>query len=288
MVKARVTLLVAALVLGVATVPAAAQGPPTTVDPAPPADAEAAAVITVTPDTGLVDEQAVAVEVSGLTPNTEFVVLQCSSGTAPAAGLCASASVNDRGNPTGTVTSDAAGVVSDEAIVQALIEEVDGRSYDCRTPSAACALVVLSGEGDFASRPVLAAAALAFAADGPIASLTLTVTPSTNLFDGQFVHLEGTGFDPDGHWNFHRCRGVEAPRGPCKLAFIEAVPVDAAGEARTNVRLYADIEFADDVVDCRLTPCSVVMSDGAHVAVAAVTFAPAPAAPVPAAPAFTG
>ena len=58
--------LAAALVLVVGTVPAAAQGPPTTAAPAPSADAEAAAAITVTPDTGLVDEQVVAVEVSGL------------------------------------------------------------------------------------------------------------------------------------------------------------------------------------------------------------------------------
>lgn len=288
--KARVVLLMAALVLGVATVPAAAQAPPTptpTPTPAPSADAEAAAAITVTPDTGLVDEQVVAVEVSGLTPNTEFLVLQCSNAAAPAEGFCARAGVADVGL-LGLVRSDAGGTISDDGVVQAVIEEIDGRSYDCRAPSASCAIVVVDGDGDFPSRPVLAAAALEFTADGSLVPATLTVTPATNLSDGQFVHLEGTGFDPDGQWNFHRCRGVEAPRGPCKLAFIEAVPVDAAGEARTNVRLYADIEFADEVVDCRLTPCSVVMSDGAHVAVAAVTFAPAPATPVPAAPAFTG
>ncbi len=283
MVTARVVLLVAALVLGLATVPAAAQGPPTTVAPAPSADA----AITVTPDTGLVDEQVVAVEVSGLTPNTEFEVRQCSNAAAPAEGFCARAGVADVGL-LGLVRSDAGGTISDDGVVQAVIEEIDGRSYDCRAPSASCAIVVVDGDGDFPSRPVLAAAALEFTADGPLVTATLTVTPATNLSDGQFVHLEGTGFDPDGHWNFHRCRGVEAPRGPCKLAFIEAVPVDAAGEARTNVRLYADIEFADEVVDCRLTPCSVVMSDGAHVAVAAVTFAPAPATPVPVSPAFTG
>lgn len=285
--KARVVLLVTALVLGVAMVPAAAQAPPTTVAPAPSADAEADAAITVTPDTGLVDEQAVAVEVSGLTPNTEFEVRQCSNAAAPAEGFCARAGVADVGL-LGLVRSDAGGTISDDGVVQAVIEEIDGLSYDCRALSASCAIVVVDGDGDFPSRPVLAAAALEFTADGPLITATLTVTPATNLSDGQFVHLEGTGFDPDGHWNFHRCRGVEAPRGPCWLEFIEPVPVDAAGEARANVRLPADIEFAGEVIDCRLTPCSVVMSDGAHVAVAAVTFAPAPATPVPVAPAFTG
>lgn len=286
MVKARVVLLVAALVLGVAAVPAAAQGPPTTVVPAPPADPEAAAVITVTPDTGLVDEQAVAVEVSGLTPNTEFEVLQCSNAAVPAEGRCARAGVADPGLD--GVRSDAGGSISENGVVQAVIEEVDGQSYDCRAPSASCAIVVLDGEGDFASRPVLAAATLAFAADGPIAPVTLTVTPSTNLRDGQFVHFEGTGFDPDGRWNFSQCRGVAAHRGPCRVGFIEAVPVDAAGQARTNVRLDAEFDFADEVIDCRLTPCSIVMSDGAHVAVVEVTFAATPAEPLPAAPAFTG
>ena len=285
--KARVVLLVTALVLGVATVPAAAQGPPTTVAPALPADAEAAAVITVTPDTGLVDEQAVAVEVSGLTPNTEFEVLQCSNAAAPAEGFCARAGVADVGL-LGLVRSDADGTISDDGVVQAVIGEIDGRSYDCRAPSASCAIVVVDGDGDFPSRPVLAAAALEFTADGSLVPATLTVTPATNLSDGQFVHFEGTGFDPDGHWNFHRCRGVQAPRGPCMIGFIEAVPVDAAGEARANVRLDAEFDFAAEVIDCRLTPCSIVMSDGAHVAVAEVTFAPAPATPVPVAPAFTG
>ena len=285
MVETRVVLAVVVLVLGAATVPAAAQAPPTTVAPAPSADAEAAA-ITVTPNAGLVDEQMVAVEVSGLTPNTEFEVLQCSNAAVPAEGRCARAGVADPGQD--GVRSDAGGSISENGVVQAVIEEVDGRSYDCRAPSAACAIVVLGGEGDFASRPVLAAATLAFAADGPIAPVTLTVTPSTNLRDGQFVHFEGTGFDPDGRWNFSQCRGVAAPRGPCRVGFIEAVPVDAAGEARTNVRLDAEFDFAAEVIDCRLTPCSIVMSDGAHVAVAEVTFAPAPATPVPLAPAFTG
>ncbi|MBL8778156.1 MAG: hypothetical protein JNK12_19610 [Acidimicrobiales bacterium] len=232
------------------------------------------------------DEQVVAVEVSGLTPNTEFEVWQCSNAAVPAEGRCARAGVADPGLD--GVRSDAGGSISENGVVQAVIEEVDGQSYDCRAPSASCAIVVLSGEGDFASRPVLAAATLAFAADGPIAPVTLTVTPSTNLRDGQFVHFEGTGFDPDGRWNFSQCRGVAAPRGPCRVGFIEAVPVDAAGEARANVRLGAEFDFADEAIDCRLTPCSIVMSDGAHVAVAAVTFAPTPTTPVPVAPAFTG
>lgn len=283
MVKARVVLLMAALVLGVATVPAAAQAPPTA---APSADTEAAAASTVTPDTGLVDEQEVAIDVSGLTPDTEFEVWQCSNAAAPAEGLCARAGVADPGL-LGRIRSDATGAISDDGVVQAVIEEVDGQAYDCRAPSAVCAIVVLDVEGDFASRPVLAAATLAFAADGPIAPVTLTVTPATNLSDGQFVHLEGTGFDPDGFWNVHQCGGVEAPRGPCLIGFIEPVPVDASGEVRANVRLDAALG-ADDVVDCRVTSCSVVMSDGAHVAVAAVTFAGAPAEPVPAAPTFTG
>lgn len=273
-------LLVVLLALGVVigASPASAQAPMPTAVP----DPEATASIAVTPDTGLVDEQAVFVEGTGFPADTELFVSECSVGASP---RCASVSLADPGF-LGSIRTDASGEFSGEAVVQAVIESSDGTTIDCRPAAASCILQAKEIPGPGA---VLAAAAIAFDPDAPLGSpATLTVTPSTNLRDGQFVQVEGTGFDPDGHWNIEYCQGVTAPRGPCRLIFIEHVPVDAAGEAAADIRLPATIELRDETIDCRTAACSLTMIDGAHVANAPVSFAPAPAAPVTVTPAFTG
>jgi hypothetical protein len=151
---------------------------PASATPAAEAAAPAAPVITVTPDTGLLDGQTVTLAGEGFLPAEPLVMLVC------AGELCAP---DYRGLPTGS--ADINGVLDSDQVVSRLLFGPDGTVHDCALE--ACTMRVTSWETflQYGDVPLTFDAAVP-----PPALPALVVSPSTGLVDGQSVQVTGSGF----------------------------------------------------------------------------------------------
>jgi hypothetical protein len=157
-----------------------------------------------------------------------------------------------------------------------------GATIDCAQPSANCVI----GASDFlASTSGFAVAPIVFTPQPP---RTLTVTPDTDLVDGDLAVVRGTGFTPSATVFF--CQGVEAgqPGFEDCGAPSQSAQVDAAGEFSANYTVQRFIStlaapLGSVMTDCAAPSASCAMNfispGGSAIGLVPITFAPQP--PVP-------
>jgi hypothetical protein len=113
---------------------------------------------------------------------------------------------------------------------------------------AVCAVVALLG------------ATLA-AAPGGAAALSVTVTPATDLIDGQVVHVAVTGAAPGDFAYTYLCSAAGGD-SQCSQGSSGSGSVDAQGSITFDVGLDAEfVPFDSSTVDCRVAPgCALFTS----------------------------
>jgi hypothetical protein len=239
---------------------------------ASPAAAQATRALTVTPETGLLDGDVVALEGSGFTPSETVYFCQGISDTTPGPEDC--------GGPISSSSADEVGEFSSTYTVQRFITPSSvGATIDCAQPSANCAI----GASDFLSpSPGVAFAPLSFTPQQPV---SVTVTPGTGLHDGQVVLVEGSGFLPE--QSVQLCQELDdRVSGFCPTE-IDFVPADDEGDfsVEFTVRRFVTPPGAGVTTDCAAPSATCAMSalGSGPVAPSAVTvigFAPQPAVEV--------
>lgn len=257
----------AALVVGIAPTVAAQAGPLP----------EAGPTVTVTPDTGLVDEQVVAVHGEGFADSRGYLTyVECAADGDLFSDNC-------RGAETGAeVPSDvhADGSFDGTYRVDAQFYTDDGDLIDCRL-APGCVLRM-----DSAFEPV--DLPLTFDPSAPLAPPpVLTATPDTDLTDGTRVQLELTGFRPGGWLFLYLCPGTSRS-ADCAFGdeLLEPLVADDAGRIATQVILRAVNDAQSGArFDCREVDCHLVATEGQSLnnnVAARVAFDPdAPLAPEP-------
>lgn len=111
---------------------------------------------------------------------------------------------------------------------------------------------------------------------GPVP--TFTVTPATDLADGQVVTASGSGWSPHEGVGLSVC-GADEAVCPVPTLWVEA---DGAGAFSTDVRIRVAYAADGGATDCRAEACSFVARQDSVEVGAAVSFAPdAPLVPPP-------
>lgn len=137
---------------------------------------------------------------------------------------------------------------------------------------------------------VLVLAAAACSSGGPaddandVIDPTLTVTPATDLVDGQEVRLQGSGWAPDARFGLASCQV-----GTSRCA-VDEVEVETDGDGGLDIETTAAAAFvawAGDPVDCRLVACELRIDAGDGTVTAALAFDPDPDADLGPQPAIT-
>ena len=192
--------------------------------------------ISVTPSTDLIDRQSVHVTGSGFRPLRTVQVGQCIGGTTDFY-QCRPTSYEPP-----TVAAD--GTLDTTLAVRTILQPYDGTTVDCRSAAGACEVQVGPlNQGDPPLRQ-----ALSFDPDAPLAPPpTLTVTPSTDLVNGQHVVVDGAGFSPESPVGLSECASTSSI-GTCALG----TSVEAAEDGTFSVGI--DLHnrlWAGQVLDCR-------------------------------------
>jgi protocatechuate 3,4-dioxygenase beta subunit len=234
-----------------------------------PSAAQTTSTLTVTPDTGLVDRDVVALHGTGFTPSaTVFFCQGVDDGTPDP---------SDCGAPIQSALADAAGEFSANYTVRRFMTPSSvGATIDCAQPSANCVIGAL--DNPFGSFHI-ALAPIAFAPQPP---RTLTVTPDTGLVDGDVVAVHGTEFIPGDTVSI--CEGIETI---CLGESSQSAEVNTAGEFSANLTVQRFLTTSGFTrVDCAVPSagCAVLLEwpSSAGVpdrATVPLTFAPQPSVP---------
>jgi hypothetical protein len=115
-----------------------------------------------------------------------------------------------------------------------------------------------------------------------VAATTLTVTPSTDLVDGQLVSVSISGFPATTSIGVVECALGAVNANGCDLRTLQYPTTDANGHVVTPFIVGAKLSTANGPVDCRTTACSIGAGtfDQSATAGAPITFNPtAPLAP---------
>jgi LPXTG-motif cell wall-anchored protein len=200
--------------------------------------------VTVDPDDGLVDGQQVTVAAAGLVWEDDGLALVCKAD--PASSIdCDFNTASDF-----QVAEDRTATV--QLRVTAIIETGSG-TVDCREPGA-CVVVVTTDSGRSARK--VGTAPITLDPDTEVVPPTLTITPDTDLVDGQTVNATGAGFTSD------FVQLLECPPGDdgdgCE--FVDFVGVDPDGGFTRDVTLGAVVIGEPGSIDCRTSaePCILV------------------------------
>jgi hypothetical protein len=202
---------------------------------APPAFA--ARSLTVSPSTGLVELDAVAIEGTGFSPSVGVGFCQA---------IEVSRSQSDCGTPFDQITTSPAGDFSAQHTVRRFIFVPSlGRTVDCASESCAIGAAEIN---DVAGTAVFTPIAFAPAPPPPAARGSITVTPQ-NPVDGQQVTVVGAGFRPNAKIEILEC-GTD-PQDPtdCSQNFTTAV-ADAAGAFSAPYVVQQSVSRPDGRVDC--------------------------------------
>jgi hypothetical protein len=133
-----------------------------------------------------------------------------------------------------------------------------------------CVLLVLVGLG--------------VAGMGGIAAATtsMTITPSTNLTDGQLVHVSISGFPANTSIAVVECGPSAVNANGCDLQTLQYLTTDANGHVVTPFIVGAELSTFNGTVDCRTSACTLGAGtyDASTTAGASIAFNPAtPLAP---------
>ena len=205
---------------------------------APPTEARS---LTVTPSTDLDDGQTVSVDGAGWRPGVLVFALECLAGTQ----TCGGAVVNQPVDTDGTFTMALA--------VRVVFTAFDGTPVDCRVDACEVTAVNEENEDHFASVPIAFDPATVL-----LPPPALSVTPDTDLVDGQTVSVAGTGFLPGVGMLLAQCRPGQSTMEGCLVYSGTPVEADASGAFEEDLRLSATFFHPDGTVDCRVEACELV------------------------------
>ena len=240
------------------------------VPPLDPSPASAVGVPTITVSPGNLHEgDEVTVTGSGLVGNAFAMLAVCASGAVDQT-ACGDGYV-------GFVEPEVDGTFEYGFDAWVMVASGGGTFTDCRV-IAACEVVLFSAGSDAIFEPV-ARATLDFDPGGPLLpSPTLTVSPHTDLLDGQLVAATGT-FEGSGFVSLDECSPISTGRICRNVGWA-----DVDGTFSQDVHVFAEIFSWDDMIgdyrsfDCRtaVEPCQLVAAgEHARVAVADLRFDPA-------------
>jgi hypothetical protein len=173
---------------------------------APGSRAAALPVVTVSPNTGLVDLQKVTVSGAGFSANVTVASVECRPGATGEPDCDLSTVVY--------ATTDQNGAFTQTRYVRRLItvgttaDPPTSIPIDCGA-RAGCIL----GVGNVANFSEANGDAIFFNPNVPPVVPTLIVTPHTNLADHQLVDVEGTGFAPESNVEVQQCVTQPLPDG---------------------------------------------------------------------------
>jgi hypothetical protein len=209
--------------------------------PALPASAgvstPAAAALTVTPNTLLLNNQLITAAGTGYPGGTQIGIVQCKT---------------DPGGPQGCdlstldyVISDGAGAFSVGYQVKRVIR-VGTDSIDCAT-AGAC----IVGAGVVPDGVPAANAAIQFDPSQPLPPPpSLTVDPSTDLVDRQSVIVTGSNFEPFTAVGVIQCRAPSNGAEDCDFATLRFMPVDESGGFAQPFTVRRLIRVGTETIDC--------------------------------------
>jgi hypothetical protein len=246
-VRAARAVLAVTVLIGLATSGPFAVGAGAQTDPVTPA----VAAITVTPDTVLVDLQSVTVDLSGYSPGGVVSLSQCVLFGGGAGGVCHGATRTE-------VTVDQGGAATTPFVVRRVLMEA-AAVVDCVTAAEGCGIVASQ-----ALQPTMVAP-LTFDPAVPPAGPTLTVSPATDLRDGQVVEARGAGFTPNERLKLAQCPAPSVAFATCDLTAQVFVDADASGAFTLGFAVRVDIRAGGPDptdVDCDASPGACTITAG--------------------------
>jgi hypothetical protein len=208
------------------------------------------AQVVVTPATDLVDHQTVLLSGSGWPADVSPEFGQCKTG-AKDFGEC-------RNTIVGYGPPNADGTFAFPFAVRRILHLGNGDDFDCGSAPGACSIVSFTFDGS----PVLVTSPISFDPNvAPPPPPTITVTPSTDLVQGQKVSVTGTGFAPNSFVRVSQCLTSEDEDGFCP-SFGAFARTDANGAFVSEYAVARGVRTFDGdnpVVDCASGPgvCSL-------------------------------
>lgn len=178
--------------------------------------AVAAPSVTVTPSTGLTTGQSVTVTGSGFTPGDSLYVIECLATAAGASGCDVASAKPITANSDGTLPSTTFTVTTGTI-----------GTGTCGTSAAdlsGCVISVANATGGDAG-----VAAITFASTTTPAGPAVTVSPSTNLKNGQSVTVTGSGFKPGDALYVLECLATATGASGCDVATAKSITANSDG-----------------------------------------------------------
>jgi hypothetical protein len=205
--------------------------------------ASAAGSLTVTPGTGLLDLQSVAVEGSGFNASVGIGVCQTLVvDLPPAPDLC--------GNTLVLVTSSSAGtfVVPSYAVRRFMYVSRLGRTVDCLDPAEQC-VIGAAEAADIAGTITLTPIAFAPPPPPPSTPGLLSYAPTTDLVNGDVVTVKGRGFRPASTVEVLQCAAEAENPTQCNSASGVAT-TDATGRFTAQLTVSSRVSTVTTQADC--------------------------------------
>ena len=229
--------------------------------------------LSVTPSTNLLDRQTVTVTGSGYPADTSVVLLECLDPPTADPFNCGYSSVHN-------VLSDGSGAISTTITVRRIVR-TQGTSTDCATAGACVLLSGVNEVGDGATAPIQFDGSVP-----PPPPPTISVTPSTNLLDGDTVHVTGTDFDPNFPVSVAQCPAGVGQSPGCGYGPGSFVVTDDAGAFSLDLVVDRILYGTATPIDCAVPGACVVSAidlyDGSLTTSVAIQFDPnAPLPPPP-------
>jgi len=204
--------------------------------------------VSVTPATGLLDGQEVAVRGGGYAASAPVGVIQCPAGVD---------SIDDCDSDTAkSFSTDSRGHFSTTLFVKRQLRDGHGVVIDCAASAGRCVVASVYQQG-FAN---LATTPLSFTSPlpGP-----LSVVPSRGLVDGQTVHVSGQ--QSGGSAKVMQCPSTIADYTQCDMRTLQYPSTGSDGHFAADVIVHAVIRSdAGTTTDCRVPGACMMIADLGH------------------------
>ncbi|HVB51170.1 MAG TPA: neocarzinostatin apoprotein domain-containing protein [Acidimicrobiales bacterium] len=228
----------------------------------------ASATVAVTPSTGLLNGQTVAVTGSGLPAGTHVYILECVATATSSAGC----NLGDAAAAPATALVNADGTLSSTNLV-VTTGTIGNGTCGTSTADLTCLVVVSNGTATLATSPITFALVP-----------SVTATPSTGLIAGDSVAITGSNFTPGLSVYAIECLATATSQAGCDLATTTPITVGTDGTLPSTAFHVESGTIgtgtcgttAADAKDCVIT---VATSTGTDVGATPIAFAVAGAAP---------
>ncbi len=199
--------------------------------------------MTITPDTGLVDGQAVTVAVTGLTPLSVAGVAQCVEGHGQDGCDLENRQI---------ISTDENGGFTTSMVVHTMLATPLG-AIDCRTSADACVIGASTTFDEIGA----VWTSMEFDPTGALQPApNLTAQPGTDLVDNQQINVVGSGYPPNIGYSVQVCPTGGTLATDCALTqFPTVVFTGPSGTFTQPVQVHSGfVTEAGDFIDCRTAP----------------------------------